>query len=142
MLGAAILAAAGLTATSTEMSATGIPAESSRQLDICIQAAGAIDLQAKDCYVRLAQREDARLNGNWRLLINAVGGANTAKGKALLAEQKAWLAYRDAACLHLMIDGGTLDRLQSQICYTNLITERADEIGDFVETYKQTYSPN
>jgi uncharacterized protein YecT (DUF1311 family) len=142
MLGAAILAATGLAATSPAMSPTGIPGESSRQLDACIKAAGAVDLQDKDCYVGLAQREDARLNGNWRRLINAVGGANTAKGKALLAEQKAWLAYRDAACLHWMIDGGTLDRLQSQICYTNLITERADEIGDFAETYEQTYSRN
>lgn len=126
----------------TTMSVIGIPGEIARQLDTCVEAAGAVDLQVKDCYVTLAQREDARLNFNWKVLVDAVGGSSTQKGKALLAEQKAWLAYRDAACLHLMVDGGTLDRLQSQICYTNLITERADEIGHFAETYKQTYSTN
>lgn len=134
MLVATILAAAA--------SAPGIPADSGRQLDACIDAAAAIDLQVKDCYVALAQREDARLNANWKELLKAVGGTGTAKGKALISEQKAWIAFRDAACLHLAIDGGTLDRVQSQSCYADVITRRANEIGDFARIYEQTYSPN
>lgn len=134
MLAATILAATA--------SATGIPADSGRQLDACIGAAGTVDLQVKDCYVALAQREDTRLNANWKELIKAVGGAGTQKGTALVSEQKAWIAFRDASCLHLMIDGGTLDRVQSQACYADLITKRANEIADFARIYEQTYSSN
>jgi len=118
------------------------PKKDMDKLNQCIQSASGNDLDAKDCYVALAQGEDARLNVNWKRLIEAVGGKGSAKGKALLAEQKAWLGYRDAACFHMALDGGTLDRLQAQICYTNLITARADEIADFADFYHDPYSPN
>jgi uncharacterized protein YecT (DUF1311 family) len=100
------------------------------QLYACLEKSGPVDPAMQECWRQLAEREDDRLNHNWKILIHRVGGSKTAAGQALLAEQRAWLAFRDASCLYFA--GGTLDILQRQICYTQRITFRADEVAGMV----------
>lgn len=111
-------------------------------LDTCIEGAGPDDLAIKDCYAALAIAEDARLYRNWTALMRAVGGPIKQVGAALQKEQRAWISFRDKACQnYLTADSGTLDRLQSQICYTKNISDRADYLGRLAEDYAARNQP-
>ena len=88
----------------------------------------------RECWQLYAGREDDRLNQNWHVLMRKVGGSKTAAGEALLAEQRAWLTFRDASCQYYPT--GTLDLVSRQICYTERITARADELGRMVGSYE------
>lgn len=120
-----ILALAALALPQSTL-AEGPTPEAQTALDACVEKTGLSDLAAKDCFVALAVTEDARLNANWARLIITIGGKGTDVGKSLLAEQRAWIGYKDVACQHFLAAGGTLDRLQGQICYTDIISHRAD----------------
>ena len=124
--------------TAVSARAEGPAAEDRAALEACIDASGAADLSMKDCYVELANKEDARLNRNWQRLMQAVDGSGTEIGTALLTEQRAWIDYKEAACDHYLVLGGTLDRLQGQVCYTELITRRADELEQLANFYADT----
>jgi uncharacterized protein YecT (DUF1311 family) len=103
-------------------------------LQACLSKANDNDLTMKDCYYDFAQREDVRMNANWHRLMANVGKKSDA-GSALLAEQRAWLAYRDAACLNYAYGDGTLDRLLGASCYAKIVSRRADELADLVHYY-------
>jgi uncharacterized protein YecT (DUF1311 family) len=121
--------------------AEGPTLEAQAELDACIEKAGMVDLAVKDCYVELANTEDVRLNANWTRLLKAVGGKDSEVGASLRAEQRAWIAYKEAACTHYLFAGGTLNRISGQICYVELITRRADELAELADFYQETYSP-
>ena len=104
----------------------------------CISASNGGDLALKDCYVMLANAEDARLNAGWQRLMKIVGGPRSKKGAALVAEQRSWVRFRDASCTHYALESGTLDRLQAQMCYADTISRRADEIEQFAAYYEDT----
>ena len=106
-------------------------------LSLCVDAAVG-DLGMKDCYAELASKEDARLNLNWLHLIRAVGGPKTEIGSDLREEQRAWLAYKELACRHYLVPGTTMERLMSQTCFTNIITQRADELEQLAAFYDDT----
>jgi uncharacterized protein YecT (DUF1311 family) len=137
---AAILAFAALALPQAAL-AEGPTPEAQAALDACVEKAGMVDLDIKDCYVDLANAEDARLNANWERLIKAVGGKSSEVGAALLKEQRAWIAFKEAACKHHLFAGGTLNRLSGQICYVDLISGRADELAELADFYQETYSP-
>ena len=122
--------------------AEGPSPEVKAELETCIEQAGVIDLAIKDCYVALANSEDERLNANWKQLMKAVAGKDSELGAPLLKEQRAWIAYKEAACAHFLHAGGTLDRLLGQICFAELITRRADELAELAQFYQETYSPD
>lgn len=127
-----ILAVASLSAGAR---AEGPSEVDTKALDQCVTAANAVDLAVKDCFAELAHKEDERLNRNWKRLMKAAGGPKTPEGDALLQEQRAWIAYKETACRHYLALGGTLDRLMGQMCYTNLITSRADELAALADFY-------
>lgn len=135
-----ILALAALALPQASL-AEGPTPEAQAELDTCVEKAGMVDLDIKDCYVELANTEDARLNLNWARLLKAVGGKSSEVGTALLAEQRTWITYKEAACKHYLYAGGTLNRISGQICYVELITRRADELADLADFYQETYSP-
>lgn len=118
--------------------AEGPTAEAQAELDACVEKAGMVDLDVKDCYNEFAGREDERLNKAWRELIRIVGGAKSDEGAALLAEQRAWLGFRDQSCFHWIAAPypGTLDRLSFAICYAEVVTRRADDIEILRDTYQ------
>jgi uncharacterized protein YecT (DUF1311 family) len=121
--------------------AEGPTPEAQAALDTCVEKAGMVDLAIKDCYVDLANAEDARLNANWERLIKSVGGKSSKVGEPLLTEQRAWIAYKDVACAHYLFAGGTLNRISGQMCFVEVITRRADELADLADFYQETYSP-
>lgn len=121
--------------------AEGPTPEAQAALDTCVEKAGMVDLAIKDCYVDLANTEDVRLNANWMRLLKAVGGKDSEVGAAILAEQRAWIAYKEAACTHYLFAGGTLNRISGQMCFVELITRRADELAELADYYQETYSP-
>jgi len=137
----AILALAVAAALPQVASAEGPAPEAQVALGACVAKAGMVDLDIKDCYVELANTEDARLNANWTRLLKAVGGKDSEVGNALLTEQRAWIAYKEAACTHYLFAGGTLNRLSGQICFVELISRRADELAQLADFYQETYSP-
>ena len=124
---------------SSGASGKGPAIEDAAALESCIAASGAADLVMKDCYVDLANKEDARLNRNWQRLMAAVGGPRSETGSALLTEQRAWIAYHEAACAHYLVSGGTLDRLAGQVCYTENTTRRADELEELADYYELSH---
>jgi uncharacterized protein YecT (DUF1311 family) len=137
----AILALAATAVLPQGARAEGPTPEAEAALDACVKKAGMVDLDIKDCYVELANTEDVRLNANWTRLLKAVGSKDSEVGAALLAEQRAWIAYKEAACTHYLFAGGTLNRISGQTCYVELITRRADELAHLADYYHETYSP-
>jgi uncharacterized protein YecT (DUF1311 family) len=74
---------------------------------------------------------DAALNDAWdgaRLFGDAIG-----QGDALLAAQRLWLAYRDAACevQASPLTGGTLQPMVQTNCLTTLTEERTRMLLEF-----------
>jgi uncharacterized protein YecT (DUF1311 family) len=136
----AILALAALALPQAAL-AEGPTPEAQAALEACVEKTGLSDFAAKDCFVALAVAEDARLNANWARLIKTIGGKDTDVGKLLLAEQRAWIGFKDFACQHYLVSGGTLDRLQRQICHTNIIAHRADELEELADFYQEINSP-
>lgn len=118
--------------------AEGPTPEAQAELDACVEKAGMVDLDIKDCYNDFAGREDERLNKAWHELIRIVGGSKSETGAALLAEQRAWLGFRDQSCYHWIAATapGTLDRLQFATCFANIVTLRADDIENLRDTYQ------
>lgn len=135
-----ILALAALALPQAALAEGPMP-EAQAELDACVEKAGMVDLAIKDCYVELANTEDTRLNANWTRLLKAVGGKSSEVGTALLTEQRAWIAYKEAACKHHLYAGGTMNRISGRICYVELITRRADELAELADFYQETYSP-
>lgn len=132
-----ILALAALALPQASL-AEGPTPEAQAALDTCVEKAGMVDLDIKDCYNEFAGREDERLNKAWRELIRIVGGVQSDEGAALLAEQRAWLGFRDQSCFHWIAATypGTLDLLSFAICYAEVVTRRADDIEILRDTYQ------
>ncbi|MFM7379116.1 MAG: lysozyme inhibitor LprI family protein [Erythrobacter sp.] len=127
-----LIAAAGLAASSAlEEASTGEAVDP--QLLACIDAANADDLLIRDCYQSFVQRQDAEMNIAWNRLMTVVGRRSEV-GRALLGEQRAWLAYRDSACEHFDLSG-TLGRAEGAMCSSNLVADRITQIRDYVLFY-------
>ena len=131
-----LLAASSL-ATLLLLSAQAAAAEDSQEdaeLVGCIDAANANDFAMRDCYLDLNAREDVAMNVAWKRLMEVVGGRTSSSGAALVIEQRAWLAYRDAACHHFDISG-TLNRLLGAMCLANLTSSRVSQLKDYTLYY-------
>ena len=76
------------------------PAGADRLYDQCMAKSDNTNVAWAECAASRAHREDARLNAAWRQALAKAGGAQAPTGRALLAEQRAWLAYRAKACLY------------------------------------------
>lgn len=134
-IAAGIITTAGLTSGAAQ--AEPAPAVQTT-LQSCLDATNGGDLAMKDCYVAYANAEDARLNAAWARLMKAVGGPRGKLGAALLAEQRPWVRFKETSCRHYTTVSGTAGRLQSQTCYADTISRRADEIEQFAAFYEDT----
>lgn len=85
-----------------------------------------------DCGSRLIQREDARLNAAWRKLdIQLRAGFTPQTRVDLLAEQRAWITYKDRACRFYsnVQDWGSMGRsYDGPLCKAEVIARRANEL--------------
>ncbi|WP_052033086.1 lysozyme inhibitor LprI family protein [Sulfitobacter donghicola] len=83
------------------------------------------------CAAKEFEAADAALNAAWKQA-KSFGDA-IGKGKELLKAQRAWLAYRDAACLvHASpFEGGTIQPLIHSTCLSELTAERTRMLLEF-----------
>lgn len=72
----------------------GSPALADRAYDGCANK-GSSNADFSACGSAWIAREEARLNRNWR---SAYAGLPPASKRDLLAEQRAWIAYKDKSC--------------------------------------------
>lgn len=83
------------------------------------------------CAYRDYEKADAALNAAWKpakKFADAIG-----KGKALLSAQRAWLAYRDAACeVHASpYEGGSIQPLMRATCLSEITAQRTQMLLEF-----------
>lgn len=83
------------------------------------------------CAYRDYKQADAALNTAWKPakeFADAIG-----KGEVLLAAQRAWLTYRDAACEAQAspFEGGTIQPLIRATCLSELTAQRTRMLLDF-----------
>lgn len=80
-------------------------------------------------YVRAA---DAALNAEWKKLMAVVDGETKAD---LIAEEKAWIAYRDGACrfYHNGNWGREAEVLHYPGCVAGVIEQRTEQLADYRE---------
>ncbi len=83
------------------------------------------------CAYRDYEKADAALNAAWgpaKEFADAIG-----KGKTLLTAQRAWLAYRDAACeAHASpYEGGSIQPLMRATCLSEITAQRTQMLLEF-----------
>ena len=71
------------------------PAHADPAYDRCIQQSDGTNQAWGACGGAWIDREDARLNATWKAVLPLLEGS---AAKALLAEQRAWITYKDASC--------------------------------------------
>lgn len=79
------------------------------------------------CAADETKRQDARLNANYQAGMKTLEGTKrTAMGDA----QRLWIQFRDADCaVEAGLTGGTLDRINAQMCLLKATKVRADTLA-------------
>lgn len=97
----------------------------------CLDKSGGVTPAMEDCIREELARQDRRLNGAYKTLMDSL----PEKRKAELRDvQRKWIAFRDANCgFYHDPEGGTAARLASKECVVTLTAERAHEL----ETLKE-----
>lgn len=77
---------------------------------------------------------DADLNANYATAIKAMAGVEGGTA-ALRQAQRAWIAYRDAACAAeaLTVQGGSAEPMVYGFCMARLTTARAEDLAILYE---------
>lgn len=101
------------------------------QLDSCMQKA-MTSLDQSTCMSAALARADARLNVKWRKLMSHLKTGYSAKVRAdLVQEQRAWIAFKDKACLFYWNQPsfGSLHRsIEGPSCRLQIINERIADL--------------
>lgn len=97
-----------------------------REFAVCMDRAGAIDPEMRDCYSAEYKRQDKKLNDAYRALL---GRLDPERKKELIEAQKLWLRYTEANCaFYWPKDGGTAERMAAQACAVYARRDRAIEL--------------
>jgi uncharacterized protein YecT (DUF1311 family) len=92
----------------------------------CMDKSGGVTSAIEDCVREELERQDLRLNGAYKKLMDSL----PEKRKAQLRDaQRKWIAFRDANCeFYYDPQGGSAARLASNECVVTLTAERAHEL--------------
>lgn len=105
------------------------PALADAEYDRCIARSNSTNVEWAACGGAWIEREDRRLNETWRRLLPKLPRQSRAD---LLAEQRAWIAYKDKACAFYR--NGDFGRegqvLHGPCCLAGVIARRRDELAD------------
>ena len=73
---------------------------------------------------------DQRLNQAWDKLFKFVGGSKSERGRLLLAEQRAWLAFRTKACTEYFLPTAGREEIviHGPLCVTTILENRAADL--------------
>jgi len=96
--------------------------------ELCEQKSGSVDQALMDCESAEFDRQDKRLNSNYRALLATI---SKSKGDELRKVQRAWLTFVEGKC-GFLYDGtdynGSLNRLMATHCEVIERARRADEL--------------
>lgn len=105
------------------------------QLDGCMQEA-VTSLDYSACTSAAIARADARLNVQWRTLMGHLKTGYSAKVRAdLVQEQRAWITFKDKACLFYWNQPsfGSLHRsIEGPLCRLQIINERIADLDKII----------
>lgn len=101
----------------------------SMQHAACMETSGGVTVKIIDCITAETQRQDARLNKAYKIVMADLAPARKTQ---LQEAQRAWIKYRDANCgFYYDPDGGTLARVSANDCVMSATAERARELENF-----------
>lgn len=111
----------------------------SRKFTACMDSAGGITANMRDCMAAETERWDARLNKAYKAILpvlakrGMVGDTNVKK--AFVEAESAWLKYRKANCTYYVSrTGGTIDLINGASCWLDETARRTLELEDVLET--------
>jgi uncharacterized protein YecT (DUF1311 family) len=122
------LAIGGLVAAAGAEAKEAVRAEpaTAAQFKACMDKSGGVTLDMHNCLAAEDQRQDERLNANYKLLLSKLP---TDQHDALRKAQRAWVAYRDSECaLQGTFEHGNMGPLVIDGCYMDMTSRRADEL--------------
>lgn len=103
--------------------------------DRCINGSDGTNQAFADCGAGWVQREEDRLNGTWKRVFPLVEGDTKA---ALLAEQRAWIPYKEASCR--LYAAGDFGRegvvIRSPTCRAELIADRSRQLDAYGKSFQ------
>jgi uncharacterized protein YecT (DUF1311 family) len=108
------------------------PASSDELWSACIDRSPGTNTQWAQCGGEWIEREDDRLNATWQRVYGATTGQTHTD---LLAEQRAWIGYREAACrFYSNGDWGREGQvLDAPACIAGVIAARTAELEAYGE---------
>lgn len=111
------------------------------QLTLCIEESKGTNVEYSQCYADAMQRADVRLNAAWKVALGDVGGRDSDAGKALVGEQRIWIAFKEQACnFYWTKDFGSLHRsIIGPACALDIVKARISQlegISSFFERYR------
>ena len=101
----------------------------SRTYEACMDRAGGVTVSMRECMSAEHERQDARLNANYRELSRLLSHERRA---LLVQAQRAWLTWRKAECEHRASEAmdGTLGPVMIDDCWLTMTAERADAFAN------------
>lgn len=100
----------------------------SQQFDRCMSKADGITFDMVECIGQEVQRQDARLNKAYKVLMVDL---SPDRKKQLREAQRAWLQFRDTNCgFYYDPDGGSIARVNAESCVMTMTQQRAKELED------------
>ena len=113
-----------------------------KQLDLCIYNSKGTNVEFSICYRDALQRADDKLNAIWKVALADVGGRTSEGGKALVAEQRAWITFKEKSCdFYWAKDFGSLHRsIIGPSCRLDVVNARIkqlEDITDFFTAYRR-----
>lgn len=105
--------------------------------DRCMDKAAGVTYPMLDCINAEHDRQDRRLNANYKQLMGAL---DPERQEMLRAAQRAWLAYRAAECdWEGSADmGGSLQMVEAAQCRLTMTETRADELGEALKNERES----
>jgi uncharacterized protein YecT (DUF1311 family) len=98
----------------------------SKEYLACINKSDGMTIKILDCISAETQKQDARLNDNYKKLM---AQQSAGQKNALLEAQREWIKFRDTNCrFYSDPEGGTAARMAGSECYLNMTTDRAKEL--------------
>ena len=108
-------------------------AQYSKTFTSCMDKSGGVTVEMIDCMNAELVRQDAKLNAEYTLLM---GSLSAERKTQLRSTQRAWITYRDENCnFYDDPEGGSLARVQANMCMLQMTAERAGELALFNELY-------
>ena len=103
----------------------------SKEYSTCIDKSNGVTSEMLDCISAEHERQDARLNENYKRLISKL---SPKRKEQLLEAQRAWVKFRDANCrFYYDPEGGPAAHLAGTDCMLQATADRATELKDLTQ---------